>query len=73
MSSTLTAGVEVGKQSKKIERNTRKGGIGEILLLGYGAIVLMFARGLWDAQLKAGDGVPLIPPSRASLAPAGLR
>jgi hypothetical protein len=58
MPSTLTAGVEVGKQSKKIERNTRKGEIGEILLLGCGVIVLMFARGLWDAQLKVGDVLP---------------
>lgn len=31
MPSTLTAGVEVGKQSKKIERNTRKARFIEIL------------------------------------------
>jgi hypothetical protein len=33
MPSTLTAGVEVGKQSKKIERNTRERVFIEILLL----------------------------------------
>ncbi|KOY03690.1 hypothetical protein [Pseudomonas nunensis] len=52
MALTLTAGVEDGKQSKKIERNTRKGGIGEILLLRCGVIVWMFAWGLIDAQLR---------------------
>ena len=33
MPSTLTAGVKDGKQSKKIERNTRQGICNEILLL----------------------------------------
>jgi hypothetical protein len=33
MPSTLTAGVKVGKQSKKIERNTRERVFIEILLL----------------------------------------
>jgi hypothetical protein len=73
MPSTLTAGVEVGKQSEKIERNTRKGGIGEILLLGCEAIVFKFAWGVDGAQLKDGYVVVVIPPSRASLAPTGLR
>jgi len=72
MPSTLTAGIEDGKQSKKIERNTRKGKNGEILLLRCGVIVWMFAWGLIDAQLEAGDVLPVRPPSRASLAPTGF-
>ncbi|WP_123410242.1 hypothetical protein [Pseudomonas frederiksbergensis] len=69
MALTLTAGVEVGKQSKKIERNTRKGGISEILLLGCGEIVFMFAWGLDGAQLTVDDSLPVTPPSRASPLP----
>jgi len=53
MPSTLTARVKDGKQSKKIERNIRKAHLIEILLLSLSVIVLMFARGLRDAQLKA--------------------
>jgi hypothetical protein len=52
MPSTLTARVKDGKQSKKIERNTRKAHLIEILLLSMSLIVLMFARGLRDAQLN---------------------
>ncbi|TBN49415.1 hypothetical protein EYC95_04905 [Pseudomonas sp. BGI-2] len=54
MPSTLTAVVEDGKQSKKIERNTRKSACTAILLLRVAVIVLMFARGLSVAQLKVG-------------------
>ncbi|EJM70963.1 hypothetical protein [Pseudomonas sp. GM55] len=55
MPSTLTAGVKVGKQSKKIERNTRERVFIEILLLQMVAMILFFARGLSGAQLsKAG-------------------
>jgi hypothetical protein len=54
MPSTLTSGVEDGKQSKKIERNTRKAGFIEILLQCMALIVLMIARGLSTAQLKVG-------------------
>lgn len=43
MSSTLTAGVEDGKQSKNFEINTRKVFFIEILLLCVAAIVVMFA------------------------------
>ncbi|KAA0985416.1 hypothetical protein FQ187_05485 [Pseudomonas sp. ANT_J28] len=57
MPSTLTARVNDGKRSKKIERNPRKVVRIEILLRGVVGIVFMFARGLNDAQLKAfGDG-----------------
>ena len=52
MSSTLTARGEDGKQSKKIERNTRKARFCAILLCFRRMIVLMFARGLIGAQLK---------------------
>jgi hypothetical protein len=52
MSSTLTAGRKDGKQWEKIERNTRKGELIKILLRQMMLIVLMFARGLSDAQLK---------------------
>ncbi|TPG76729.1 hypothetical protein [Pseudomonas arsenicoxydans] len=52
MPSTLTSGVKDGKQSKKIERNTRKHKFIEILLLGVAVIVLMIARGLSTAQLE---------------------
>ncbi|WP_282411932.1 hypothetical protein [Pseudomonas sp. PS02303] len=55
MPSTLTAVIEDGKQSKKIERNTRIVGIIEILLRSGRVIVLMFARGLKGAQLKVGS------------------
>ena len=55
MPSTLTAVIEDGKQSKKIERNTRIVGIIEILLRLGRVIVLMFARGLKGAQLKVGS------------------
>ena len=52
MPSTLTARGEVGKQSKKIERNTRKDGFCAILLFVSCRIVLMFAQGCNDAQLR---------------------
>jgi hypothetical protein len=52
MPSTLTARVEDGKQSEKIERNTRQDIFCEILLLWIGLIVGMFAQGLSDAQSK---------------------
>ncbi|MHC8396693.1 hypothetical protein ACYZT8_24085 [Pseudomonas sp. LB3P93] len=52
MPSTLTAVVEDGKQSKKIERNTRKSAYAAILLLRMIVIVFMFARGLSTAQLE---------------------
>ena len=52
MPSTLTARGEDGKQSKKIERNTRKAAIGAILLCFRRMILLMFARGWIGAQLK---------------------
>lgn len=54
MPSTLTAVIEDGKQSKKIERNTRIVRIIAILLRSGRVIVLMFARGLKGAQLKVG-------------------
>ncbi|SDO16432.1 hypothetical protein SAMN04489798_2208 [Pseudomonas arsenicoxydans] len=57
MSSTLTAVVEDGKQSKKIERNTRKSGFVAILLFEMTMIVWMVARGLSDAQSQtSADG-----------------
>lgn len=46
MSSTLTARVKDGKQSKNFEINTRKWFFIEILLLCMAGIVVMFARGL---------------------------
>ncbi|RAI71441.1 hypothetical protein DOZ80_06280 [Pseudomonas fluorescens] len=52
MPSTLTAGVKVGKQSEKIERNTRERVFIEILLLQMVAMILLFARGLSGAQLR---------------------
>ncbi|PHH40569.1 hypothetical protein E4T63_22550 [Pseudomonas fluorescens] len=52
MPSTLTARGEDGKQSKKIERNTRKAAIGAILLCFRRMILLMFAWGWIGAQLK---------------------
>jgi len=52
MPSTLTLGGEVGKQSKKIERNTRERVFIEILLLQMVAMILFFARGLIGAQLS---------------------
>lgn len=52
MPSTLTARIGDGKQSKKIERNTRKGDFSEILLLLVASIVSIFARGWSDAQLN---------------------
>ncbi|PRB49006.1 hypothetical protein CQ009_14750 [Pseudomonas sp. MYb2] len=51
MPSTLTARGEVGKQSEKIERNTRKAGFCGILLRWRLLIVVIFARGLIGAQL----------------------
>jgi hypothetical protein len=53
MPSTLTARGKDGKQSKKIERNTRKAELIEILLLRMAVIVLMIARGLRTAQLES--------------------
>ncbi|KJZ41419.1 hypothetical protein VC33_00820 [Pseudomonas fluorescens] len=55
MPSTLTARGKDGKQSKKIERNTRKAGLIEILLLRMVVIVLMIARGLSTAQSENCD------------------
>ncbi|MET1070270.1 MAG: hypothetical protein ABWY28_19890, partial [Pseudomonas prosekii] len=72
MPSTLTAGIEDGKQSKKIERNSRKGWFCEILLLRCGVIVWMFAWGLIDAQLEAGDVLPVRPPSRGNPPPTRI-
>ncbi len=51
MPSTLTLGGKDGKQSKKIERNTREQVFIEILLLRLAVIVLLLARGLNGAQL----------------------
>ncbi len=50
MPSTLTAGGKDGKQSEKIERNTRKVQICTILLCAMAGIVWMFARGSIRAQ-----------------------
>lgn len=50
MPSTLTAGGKDGKQSKNFERNPRKAGFCEILLLVGGWIVLLFAQCLSHAQ-----------------------
>jgi hypothetical protein len=50
MPSTLTARGEDGKQSEKIERNTRKESFGGILLRWRTLIVVIFARGLIGAQ-----------------------
>jgi hypothetical protein len=55
MPSTLTLGVKDGKQSKKIERNTRKAEFIEILLLLMAGIVWMIARGLSTAQSENCD------------------
>jgi len=52
MPSTLTARMRVGKQSKKIERNTLKDDFSEILLLESASIVSMIAAGFSVAQLK---------------------
>ena len=52
MSSTLTAREEDGKQSKKIERNTRKAVFCEILLCLKPQIVVSFAQGLIAAQFR---------------------
>jgi len=52
MPSTLTARGEDGKQSKKIERNTRKARICAILLCFRQRIVFVFAQGVIGAQLK---------------------
>jgi uncharacterized membrane protein len=51
MPSTLTLGGKDGKQSKKIERNTRERVFIEILLLQMVSIILLVARGLSGAQL----------------------
>jgi hypothetical protein len=50
MPSTLTAGGKDGKQSKNFERNPRKAGFCEILLLVGSWIVLLFAQCLSHAQ-----------------------
>lgn len=50
MPSTLTASGKDGKQSKKIERNTRERLFIEILLLVMPMIFEVFAQGLNDAQ-----------------------
>jgi hypothetical protein len=50
MPSTLTAGGKDGKQSKKIERNTRRRLFSEILLLCKSLIFRLVAQGLSDAQ-----------------------
>ncbi|PQP05899.1 hypothetical protein C5612_04490 [Pseudomonas frederiksbergensis] len=55
MPSTLTAGGKDGKRSKNFERNTRKAGICEILLLVLSWIVLLFAQCLGRAQ-SIGEG-----------------
>jgi hypothetical protein len=52
MPSTLTAREKDGKQSKKIERNTRKSEFTAILLFCVTLILWMLARGLIDAQSK---------------------
>jgi hypothetical protein len=52
MLSTLTARMRVGKQSKKIERNTLKEEFPEILLLKSVLIVPMIAGGFSVAQLE---------------------
>jgi len=52
MPSTLTARGEDGKQSKKIERNTRKAMFCAILLCFGQRIISIFARGMIAAQLK---------------------
>ncbi|PPK36685.1 hypothetical protein CD175_24070 [Pseudomonas laurylsulfatiphila] len=73
MPSTLTAGGKDGKQSKKIERNTRERVFIEILLLQMVAMILFFARGSGGAQLVWGMAgrlsVPVKLPSRASSLP----
>ncbi|MFJ3368867.1 hypothetical protein [Pseudomonas sp. NPDC086251] len=53
MPSTLTAREKDGKQSKKIERNTRKSLFAAILLFCMAFMLRMLARGLSDAQSKA--------------------
>ncbi|VEF12688.1 Uncharacterised protein [Pseudomonas fluorescens] len=52
MASTLTARGEDGKQSEKIERNTRNAGFCEILLCWKARSFLMFAQGLDGAQSR---------------------
>ena len=52
MRSTLTLGGKDGKQSKKIERNTRERVFSEILLLFVALMLVLFAQGLSDAQSK---------------------
>ncbi|AKV06856.1 hypothetical protein B723_10780 [Pseudomonas fluorescens NCIMB 11764] len=69
MPSTLTARVKDGKQSKKIERNTRMERFIEILLRRKSAIVWMFAWGLRDAQLRTLDCVD----SNCAIYPAAIR
>ncbi|KJZ45250.1 hypothetical protein VC35_14350 [Pseudomonas fluorescens] len=73
MPSTLTLGGKVGKQSKKIERNTRERVFIEILLLQMIAKIVLFARGLSGAQLVWGVAgrlsVPVKLPSRARSLP----
>ncbi len=54
MRSTLTARGKDGKQSKKIERNIRKGEFCAILLCLSWKILLMFALGSVGAQLRFG-------------------
>ena len=50
MPSTLTAGDEDGKQSKKIERNTRKALFSEILFLIWRLLLAGIARTIRRAQ-----------------------
>ncbi len=50
MPSTLTAGDEDGKQSKKIERNTRKALFSEILFLIWRLLLVEIARTIRRAQ-----------------------
>lgn len=50
MPSTLTLRGDDGKQSEKIERNTRFGLSGEILLRLSGEMLQMVAPGFGDAQ-----------------------
>jgi len=50
MLSTLTAGNEDGKQSKKIERNTRKADFSEILFLKWRILFRQIAHAIRHAQ-----------------------
>ena len=50
MPSTLTAGIEVGKQSKKIERNSRKGWFCEIVCWLRSLFINQIAQSIPGAQ-----------------------